>query len=104
LTHFLSKAHHLQHLRVRFGEAAQSFVAHYLEGVRETPWGGSAETRAVRHTLGCLLARVAGRSPLEYLTEDERRKQSAVVLQLMQQPPERLPELISAFIERLICH
>ena len=33
------------------------------------------EPRAVRHTLGCLLARVAGRSPLEYLDEPQRARQ-----------------------------
>jgi hypothetical protein len=36
-----------------------------------TPLGwNEIEPRAVRHTLGCLLARVAGKSPLEYLTAD----------------------------------
>ena len=104
LTHFLSKAHHLRHMTLQFGDAAQSFVARYLEGVRERPWASGAESRAVRHTLGCLLARVAGRSPLEYLTDSERRKQSAVALELMGQAPQHLPELVSAFIERLICH
>ena len=93
LTHFLSKAHHLSHMTLQLGEAAHTFVAQYLEGVRETPWASGAESRAVRHTLGCLLARVAASSPLEYLTDSERRKQSAVVLELMGQPRNVCPSL-----------
>jgi 5-methylthioribose kinase len=103
LTHLLSKAHHLEHIRMEFAQAAQNFSAQYLEGIRQTGWSSSAEPRAVRHTLGCLLARVAGRSPLEYLAENKRRKQSAIAVELMAQPPQHLPELVSAFIERLNC-
>jgi fructosamine-3-kinase len=103
LTHLLSKAHHLQHMRAEFAHAAQSFAVHYLTGIRNAPWAASAEQRATRHTLGCLLARVAGRSPLEYLADNERRKQRTVVLELMAQTPRHLPDLVSAFIERLNC-
>ena len=38
-------------------------------------WAADLETRAVRHTLACLLARVVGRSPLEYLDAAERSRQ-----------------------------
>jgi hypothetical protein len=51
----------------------------------------------VRHTLACLLARVDGRSPLEYLTEDERVRQRQTVLALLHRPPAQVPELIEAF-------
>ena len=69
LAHLLSKAHHLPHQRADFASAALAL----LEGVRRRRT--SSEPRAVRHTLGCLLARVAGRSPLEYLDEHERAQQ-----------------------------
>jgi hypothetical protein len=55
----------------------------------------------VDHTLGCLLARVAGRSPLEYLTEAERARQREVVLGLMRSPPESVAELVEQFIQRI---
>jgi fructosamine-3-kinase len=59
------------------------------------------EARAVRHTLACLLARVAGRSPLEYLDEASRIRQREVVLALLSNPPRRVPELINEFIAQL---
>jgi 5-methylthioribose kinase len=55
----------------------------------------------VRHTLGCLLARVAGRSPLEYLDEGELDRQKAAVLALLPDPPESVAGLAEAFVERL---
>jgi len=54
----------------------------------------------VRHTLGCLLARVAGRSPLEYLTEGERGWQRAFVLAMMADVPGSVDELVEMFLER----
>jgi hypothetical protein len=59
------------------------------------------EARAVRHTLGCLLARVAGRSPLEYLDASQRAAQREAVLPLMQDPPRSIDALIDAFLKRL---
>ena len=52
----------------------------------------------VRHTLGCLLARVAGRSPLEYLDTDARARQRAAVVELMRHPPETVGELVEQFV------
>jgi len=103
LTHLLSKAHHLPHSQAHFRNAAQLFWERYFNNVQDTPWRTTVEPRAVRHTLGCLLARVAGRSPLEYLTESERTKQKAIVLQLMMQPPQYVSDLISAFHGSLNC-
>jgi aminoglycoside phosphotransferase (APT) family kinase protein len=75
LTHFLSKAHHLRDMREDFADAARFYWATYREVIEELPWVVDIEQRAVRHTLGCLLGRVAGRSPLEYLDESERARQ-----------------------------
>jgi hypothetical protein len=55
----------------------------------------------VRHTLACLLARVAGRSPLEYLDNAERSCQRAAVTVLMASPPFTVAQLVSQFIDRL---
>lgn len=101
LTHLLSKAHHLPAHRATFAEAAQLYWQTYGTILGEVPWQKDLELRAVRHTLGCLLARVAGRSPLEYLSEDARRHQTTVVLNLMQVPPPTLPDLILHFTHAL---
>ena len=58
------------------------------------------EQRTVRHTLGCLLARVAGRSPLEYLDEEELVHQREAVLELIHNPPESVPGLVEDFVRR----
>jgi tRNA A-37 threonylcarbamoyl transferase component Bud32 len=105
LTHFLSKAHHLPRLRPAFANAAREYWAAYGEALGALPWAADLEPRAVRHTLACLLARVSGRSPLEYLDARERRRQRDIVLEMMAAPPVRVPQLILGFTERLEeCH
>jgi 5-methylthioribose kinase len=100
LTHLLSKAHHLPDLRAAFAEAAVHYWQVYQSAnAKLAP--SELEKRAVRHTLGCLLARVAGRSPLEYLSESEHENQQQVVTDLMTDPPATIPDLIPAFLERL---
>jgi 5-methylthioribose kinase len=103
LTHLLSKAHHVGRCRAAFITAAHAYTARYLKCIEGLEWGEPAEPRAVRHTLGCLMARVAGRSPLEYLTPEERREQLKISLALMADPPRTLAKLIDAFSERLPC-
>lgn len=104
LAHFLSKAHHLPAWRQQFVEATGHYWQHYYQEVSTVDWSSSVEARAVRHTLGCLLARVAGRSPLEYLTPEERIRQQSVVLGLIQQPPESIQRLTQQFSERIEDH
>lgn len=101
LTHLLSKAHHLILHRGELREAAQLFWRSYSSTLGNMPWRDELEARSVRHTLGCLLARVDGRSPLEYLDEAERSAQRGVTIELMQDPPTTIPELINSFITNL---
>ena len=75
----------------------------YLDCLGGIEWRDSLESRAVRHTLGCLLARVAGRSPLEYLTPAERQTQLGIVLALIDRQPGRLGELIDRYAEEVQC-
>jgi aminoglycoside phosphotransferase (APT) family kinase protein len=91
LTHLLSKAHHVAARRGQFVDAVREFWRVY---------GGDArvEARAVRHTLGCLLARVAGKSKLEYLDREAQRRQRAAVVKLMEDPPASVAELALEFI------
>ena len=100
LTHFLSKAHHLPARRCAFLDMARQFWTSYGDAL-------SLELRepvgqfAVKHTLACMLARVAGRSPLEYLDASERQRQKRIVLELMNQDIQDIPSLINAFGDEL---
>ncbi|RMF82346.1 MAG: aminoglycoside phosphotransferase family protein [Chloroflexi bacterium] len=100
-THLLSKAHHIAHIRSNFIKAAHHFWRAYRAAIDDPAWIAALEARAARHTLACLLARVDGRSPLEYLSDDERHRQRAVVLELMRNPPNTLPTLFDQFATRL---
>ena len=97
LAHLLSKAHHLAALRGEFAAAAGAYWNVYAREANAREW----EARSVRHTLGCLLARVAGRSPLEYLDAEERARQRGAVLPLLSAPPDTIPEIIGEFTRRL---
>lgn len=98
LTHFLSKAHHLPLHRATFARAANLFWQTYSAGIAEVPWAADLEPMAVRQTLGCLLARVAGRSPLEYFDAEEKARQRAAVLALMRDTPTAVADLVASFI------
>jgi aminoglycoside phosphotransferase (APT) family kinase protein len=93
LAHFLSKAHYLR--SPEFARAANLFWREYAAAADDAPY--------VRHALGCLLARVAGRSTLEYLTPEHRARQRAAVIRLMRQPPPAIPVLIERFTEEVAC-
>ena len=98
LTHILSKAHHLREQRWEFCKAAvEGLYLTYAHRSEHMEWCDH-EAMVVRQTLGCLLARVAGRSTLEYLDAQERRRQRDAVLALMAQPPRRLSALASGFL------
>ncbi|HEX7979834.1 MAG TPA: phosphotransferase [Gemmatimonadaceae bacterium] len=99
--HLLSKANHLRALEASFARAAAESWRAYRAEIDSTAFGGGVEPRAVGHTLACLLARVEGRSPLEYLDERARRRQRAAVLALMEAPPATMPALVTAWQERL---
>jgi 5-methylthioribose kinase len=102
LTHLLSKAHYLANQRPAFRQAAQQYWEVYLTALGQVPWCDSdLEERAARHTLACLLARVAGRSPLEYLDTAARALQQQIVLDLLARVPRTVPDLIDRFVERL---
>ena len=101
LTHLLSKAHHVPSRRTDFARAAHSLWNSYSEALDDVPWQDVLEARVVRHALGCLLARVAGRSPLEYLSAEERARQRTAVVAVMHKPPATVRGLIDAFVTLL---
>ena len=101
MTHFLSKAHHLPARRDAFAAAGLRYWDGYLQQVAGEPWADELEAHSVRHTMGCLLARVAGRSPLEYLDDQERATQRAAVVALVSEPPTTMKQLIDGFLAGL---
>ncbi|HEV2296671.1 MAG TPA: aminoglycoside phosphotransferase family protein [Tepidisphaeraceae bacterium] len=96
MAHLLSKAHHLPLHRARFIDAANHFTSVYSTSARGI-WDEEMDRRSARQTLGCLLARVAGRSPLEYLHDEERARQQRVVTKLMGEGRLTLSETIFRF-------
>ncbi|MDZ4698411.1 MAG: phosphotransferase [Rhodothermales bacterium] len=101
LTHFLSKAHHLPEYRTSFVDAARRHWAAYAGEARGAAWFDGMESRAVAHTLACLLARAVGRSPLEYLDPEERMRQRDAVVKLMGRPPAWVEGLIEGFLREI---
>lgn len=101
LTHLLSKAHHIPEQRAEFAAAARLYWQEYRLASSAAPWSATLEPRAVRHTLGCMLARCRGRSPLEYLDEAKRAAQAKAVLNLMRQPPVTVDSLVRDFLAQL---
>lgn len=97
MTHFLSKANFLGN--VAFVEAAGIFWETYRQ---EFDYAESGfEERCVRHLLGCLIARVHGRSPLEYLTEPQSDWQSSTTMKLIKAKHELLNELLEEYKNEL---
>lgn len=102
MTHLLSKAHHLAPHRAAFAEAARTLWRQYQQGVSQLPWDGAKlEAAAIAHTLGCMLARVRGRSRLEYLSESARDRQAAIVISLTRNQPPTIDDLVTRFIAEL---
>jgi 5-methylthioribose kinase len=104
MTHFLSKAHHLSSERARLATGAFQFWQAYRNQIKSLSWADDLEPRAVRHVLGCLLARVAGKSPLEYLTAQDVARQRNVVLMLMENTPTTVENLIAEFTAQIEAH
>lgn len=107
MAHLLSKAHYLPNQRTAFAQAAQLLWSRYkhamtLEAQEAEPWLHELERFAMRHTLACLLARSAGRSPLEYLSTTQRQNQAAAAQIVIDDKAESMEELIHGFVNRLL--
>ena len=102
LTHFLGKALHLPQKRQEFVEAALLYWKLYVGEVRGMPWTAHLDFRAAQHTLASLLARVCGRSPLEYLSEEERPMQQRIVIEMMiEEDSPTVDQVITGFSEKI---
>jgi 5-methylthioribose kinase len=103
MTHFLSKAHHCWRARDAFADAALLYWETYLDSLDDQPWRQDMEARAVCHTLACCLARVCGRSPLEYLSAEERSVQMGIILSLLDRHLMRIAQVVEQFVGALPC-
>jgi 5-methylthioribose kinase len=101
LTHFLSKALHLPGKRQALLEAARFYWRVYRAEVGDMPWVAHLDFRAAQHTLASLLARVCGRSPLEYLNKEERLIQRQIVLEMIEEGPRNVDQVITGFGEKI---
>jgi len=93
MAHLISKARHLPASRTALVDAAGIYWNAYLEGVAPAPIVD--ETACVEHILGCVLARVAGRSQLEYLSDAERRDQARATVEMMRNPPHSVTDTLA---------
>ena len=101
MAHFLSKANFRKHCRQEFGEAARLFWNTYFADVQAAPWSSRLADHCIANSLGCLLARVIGKSPLEYLNDTQRALQLNITMNLINDAPASLISLIHQFTESL---
>lgn len=97
LTHLLSKAHHLATHRVAFLDACQTFWATYRDVADPRLTSSDRERQTVGHLSACLLARIDGKSPLEYLDASERDTQRNAALALMSSTPATVGDAVHLF-------
>lgn len=101
LTHLLSKANHLTPYRTALFDAALLYWETYKLALDHIEWLDTLEPTAVSHTLGCMLARIEGRSPLEYLGPEAKRRQKEWCIQAIHHSPTTVPDLITSYREYL---
>lgn len=103
LTHALGKAHWHHRLRHTFLDCAWQFWQAYGAAGLLPAFGPDMERRSIRHATACLLARAAGRSPLEYLDEAQRARQVQAAIALAYTGPASIQDLLHRFAS-LIAH
>ena len=101
MTHLLSKANHMEQTRSSFFEAAHVYWDAYLKALGDKSWKGALEPMVISHTLGCMLARIEGRSPLEYLFPSARVRQKEWCMQAIASTPTTVHDLIESYNDYL---
>jgi 5-methylthioribose kinase len=99
LAHFFAKAGHLRACGNAMRQGVGAFKAAYVLGALGAPWvTGRADDdpHVIRHTMACILARVAGRSQLEYLSDNEKQFCRRLMVRYIKEPPDTLTDLISS--------
>ncbi len=98
--HFLAKAYYLPAARNAFLQMARAYWMSYCQGLNPQMRAKVVE-RAPRHTLACVLARMAGRSPLEYLDQPQRNCLKQIALEQIEQKVADMETLIERYEARL---
>lgn len=96
MAHFLSKAHACVANRKKFVEAANVFLLRYFDNVKDQ-MDSSFEERCVKHSIGCLLARAAGRSTMDYFDDTNKKNQTQLSIQLMKTPIHTMMDCMEHF-------
>ena len=94
LNHFFLKAANRPELKQDYLSLGSAFLDAYRPGLG-AQWLAELEARAVRLLLLLMLARVDGKSPVEYLAErpDKQRQIREFVSRELPDPPHELDEL-----------
>jgi aminoglycoside phosphotransferase (APT) family kinase protein len=99
LNHLLLKCLWVPAARAAFAQCFDALAASYLQGVAWTA-PATLERRAARLLPGLLLARVDGKSPVEYIV-DEAQKNTVrrVALALLLDPPAQLGQVLTRWMK-----
>jgi fructosamine-3-kinase len=101
LNHLMLKCLWVPSARRPLLESFQAMTAAYLPLVDWEP-AASLETRAAHLLPALFLARVDGKSPVEYITRDtDRTKVRAVARRLLGDPPARLADVVQTWKEEI---
>jgi aminoglycoside phosphotransferase (APT) family kinase protein len=101
LNHLMLKCLWVPAARAAFLDSFAAMVAAYLPLVAWEP-AATLETRAAHLLPGLFLARVDGKSPVEYITQDgQRDKVRNVARGLLANPPDRLIDVVDAWREEI---
>lgn len=97
LTHLLLKTLWAGPRRADYMLATEAFWSAYRHVVQprigDREWL-ALEERSVFNLAGCLLARVDGKSPVDYLDEPQREKARTLASHLFREPPESVEEVL----------
>lgn len=100
INHLLLKAIHCPKASTTYVEGALSLWQHYASFVSWEPLA-NLESRVSQLIPMLMLARIDGKSPVEYLTDPERQHCRQIAIQLINFPVNSVPELLST-IQSLI--
>jgi 5-methylthioribose kinase len=101
LSHLMLKAVKRSGERGKYFELTRAFWRGYREEVAFAP-AAELEARAVGHFAVCLLARVDGTSPVDYLPEEDKRQAvRALGRRVLAERPRRWEEVLSLADERM---
>lgn len=101
INHLILKAAHIPSCAKELLGSVEGFWKTYAEAVNWEDLSG-LEKRIAKLIPALMLARVDGKSPVEYLSDTERATIRVLALSLIKQPVESVPELVSAIAARIV--